>query len=91
MTGIYYDAATGDWAIEVEAAGGVCGYAPTAEEAAKRLGEELARWGRHHRDRRDDEGMHMAFGRFLGCVIESREVLSGGEWMLPGDAMKFQR
>lgn len=49
MTGIYFDAVTGDWAISVEAAGGVCGYAATAQEAAQRLSEEVARWERYHR------------------------------------------
>lgn len=48
MTGIYFDAVTGDWAIEVEAAGGVVGYAASASEAASMLDEEIARWERFH-------------------------------------------
>ncbi len=53
MTGIYFDSVTGDWAISVEAAGGVCGYAATAQEAAQRLSEEVARWERYHRAQAD--------------------------------------
>jgi hypothetical protein len=49
MNGIYFDKTAGDWAISVEAAGGVCGYAATAQDAAQRLSEELARWERYHR------------------------------------------
>jgi hypothetical protein len=48
MTGIYFDAVTGDWAIEVEAAGGVVGYAASASEAAAMLNDEVARWERFH-------------------------------------------
>lgn len=48
MTGIYFDVVTSDWAIEVEAAGGVIGYATTAGEAASLLNEEIARWERFH-------------------------------------------
>jgi hypothetical protein len=53
MTGIYFDSAAGDWAISVEAAGGVCGYAATAQAAAERLSEEVARWERYHRAQAD--------------------------------------
>jgi hypothetical protein len=53
MTGIYFDAVTGDWAISVEAAGGVCGYAATAIEAAQQLSEEVTRWERYHRAQAD--------------------------------------
>jgi Tfp pilus assembly protein PilE len=48
MTGIYFDVVTQDWAIEVEAAGGVVGYAANAIEAAAMLQDEVARWERFH-------------------------------------------
>ncbi len=50
MTGIYFDRVTNDWAISVEAAGGVVGYAAMASEAAERLQDEIARYARHHRE-----------------------------------------
>jgi hypothetical protein len=53
MTGIYFDSVTGDWAISVAAAGGVCGYAATAQEATAQLEAELARWERYHRAQAD--------------------------------------
>jgi hypothetical protein len=53
MNGIYFDSVTGDWAISLEVAGGVCGYAATAQEAAQRLSEEVARWERYHRAQAD--------------------------------------
>lgn len=48
MTGIYFDVVTNDWAIEIEAAGGVIGYATTAGEAASMLNDEIARFERFH-------------------------------------------
>ncbi len=48
MTGIYFDVVTNDWAIEIEAAGGVIGYATTASEAASMLDDEISRWKRFH-------------------------------------------
>ena len=39
-------------------------------------------------DTRADEAMRAAFGRFLRRDVPSRESLSGGDWMLLGDAMK---
>lgn len=48
MTGICFDTVTNDWAIEIEAAGGVVGYATTASEAASMLQDEVARWERFH-------------------------------------------
>jgi hypothetical protein len=48
MTGVYFDVVTGDWAVEVEAAGGVVGYAANASEAAAMLDDEIARWERFH-------------------------------------------
>ena len=53
MTGIFFDRVTGDWAISVEAAGGVCGYAATVQEATAQLEEELSRWERYHRAQAD--------------------------------------
>lgn len=49
MTGISYDALTGDWAITVDTAQGEQheGYAATAQEAAARLEEAVAKWARH--------------------------------------------
>ncbi len=48
MTGIYFDVTTNDWAIEIEAAGGVVGYAASASDAASMLDAEIARWERFH-------------------------------------------
>lgn len=48
MTGIYFDVVTSDWAIEVEAAGGVVGYAATAGEAASMLNGEIERYERFY-------------------------------------------
>jgi hypothetical protein len=48
MTGIYFDAVTNDWAVVLEAAGGVVGYATTAREAASLLNDEVARFERFH-------------------------------------------
>jgi hypothetical protein len=53
MTGIFYDAVTADWAISLEAAGGVCGYAATVQEATAHLEAELSRWERYHRAQAD--------------------------------------
>jgi hypothetical protein len=39
-------------------------------------------------DTRADEKMRAAFARVLGRVIESREELSGGDWLLVGNAIK---
>ena len=64
MTGIFFDRVTGDWAISVEAAGGVCGYAATAQEATAQLEEELSLWERYHRAQADAlaamQGVHLA-------------------------------
>jgi hypothetical protein len=48
MTGVIYDAVTNDWAVVLEAAGGVIGYATTASEAASMLNDEVARFERFH-------------------------------------------
>jgi hypothetical protein len=53
MTGIFYDTVTGEFAVMVEAAGGVVGYAATPADAAALLCEELARWARYHRAQAD--------------------------------------
>ncbi len=53
MTGIYFDTVTGEFAVTVEAAGGVVGYAATPADAAALLCEELARWARYHRAQAD--------------------------------------
>jgi hypothetical protein len=46
MNGISFDTVTNDWAISLEAAGGVVGHAPTAEEALQRFHSEMARYVR---------------------------------------------
>jgi len=48
MTGIYFDTVTNDWAISLEVAGGVVGYAATASAAATRLDAEIERHARYH-------------------------------------------
>ncbi len=53
MTGIFFDTVTGEFAVTVEAAGGVVGYAATPADAAALLCEELARWARYHRAQAD--------------------------------------
>lgn len=40
---------------------------------------------------RSDDAMRLAFGNCLGRTIERRDELSGGDWMLLGDAMKAGR
>jgi hypothetical protein len=38
-----------------------------------------------------DAAMRAAFSRYLGREVESRDTLSGGEWLLLGDAIKGNR
>ncbi len=52
MTGAIYDEITEDFAILIDRPDGeICeGYAPTAEQAGRRLSEALARWQRHDKE-----------------------------------------
>jgi alkylated DNA nucleotide flippase Atl1 len=49
MTGIFYDKISEDWEIRIDRPDGeLCeGWAPTAQEATRRLEEIIARWQRH--------------------------------------------
>lgn len=42
-------------------------------------------------DTKADEAMRAAFSHFLGRAVETREALSGGDWMLVGNAIKARR
>jgi hypothetical protein len=39
-------------------------------------------------DTKADAKMRAAFGRFLGCTIESRDLMTPGDWLLVGNAIK---
>jgi Tfp pilus assembly protein PilE len=77
MTGIYFDAVTSDWAVELEAAGGVVGYAPNASEAAAMLDDEIARWERFHAT----QAAHLA--AMMPAVVEAPELATASENAAP--------